>query len=481
MPKMQLLVTNWDGITSDSEKTQMCRTPEVKAADEERLKAAQEAKEALAAAGLNWLAELQADMEEAQATTKKPKAVRLRPLPKKTQGAVSKQDKPALKKAGTGAVGDESSTIEQLDELMEDVNEDSSNNGKKKKNAQSLKTAIVEACKSLSGAALTHASDLNKKGNSLPAKSTLGGRVQNWKKNVYFEPTNSTSQSRSFTSASQVPPSTIFSKSQISHSSTSTSLSSDFCEPQLPASTGINIPELEDSDELVGGFGDEDLDDSLECAVVLATQGKVSTIKITSHDIDPDLVPPPLAQQCNSQVNSALKRKQIEDRIRDLSEEDNNDDTIEVPTSDKELMEVNEIEVEAMEKPIAVKTQKATTVKASHTTAATSVGTISHRNNKVPLERKPKQDGNWVELVTKACSTYLNTDLPPGCHEDSKWARVFVPTVFLWLSAQDKLWTITDANLLHACQEIFKGVYPNIQYKVVTSGSVFGVASSSSI
>lgn len=93
----------------------------------------------------------------------------------------------------------------------------------------------------------------------------------------------------------------------------------------------------------------------------------------------------------------------------------------------------------------------------------------------------PKGDGNWVELVSKARSTYLNTDLPPGCHEDGKWARQFLPTVFLWLGAQDELWTITDAKLLHACQEIFKVVFPNIRYKVVTSGSVFGVVSSSSI
>ncbi|KAG2752778.1 hypothetical protein P692DRAFT_20871093 [Suillus brevipes Sb2] len=65
------------------------RTPKAKAADEKCLKAAQEVKEALAVAGLNWLAELQANMEEAQATTTKPKAVRPRPLPKKQRGTAS--------------------------------------------------------------------------------------------------------------------------------------------------------------------------------------------------------------------------------------------------------------------------------------------------------------------------------------------------------------------------------------------------------
>jgi hypothetical protein len=83
------------------------------------------------------------------------------------------------------------------------------------------------------------------------------------------------------------------------------------------------------------------------------------------------------------------------------------------------------------------------------------ISTVSCHDNKVPPS---KGDGNWVELVSKAHSTYLNTNLPPGCHEDGKWARQFLPMVFLWLGAQDELWTITDAKLLHACQE--KGYLP---------------------
>jgi hypothetical protein len=35
------------------------------------------------------------------------------------------------------------------------------------------------------------------------------------------------------------------------------------------------MPEVTHSDELVGGFGDEDLDDSFECAVALHNHGKV--------------------------------------------------------------------------------------------------------------------------------------------------------------------------------------------------------------
>ncbi|KAG1827442.1 uncharacterized protein BJ212DRAFT_1474592 [Suillus subaureus] len=62
------------------------------------------------------------------------------------------------------------------------------------------------------------------------------------------------------------------------------------------------MPEVTHLDELVGGFGDEDLDDSFEHAVALHNHGKVvstgrmSTVEITSHNTDPDLMLPPLAQ-----------------------------------------------------------------------------------------------------------------------------------------------------------------------------------------
>ncbi|KAG1817223.1 uncharacterized protein BJ212DRAFT_1299371 [Suillus subaureus] len=356
-------------------------TPKVKATDEKHLKAAQEAKEALAVAGLNWLAEL-----------------------------ITTRAQPAR---------------EDADEDFLAGDDDSGDDGRKKKggkNAQSLSNAIVKACKNLS-----------------------------------------------------------------------TAKADSHDQPRLP-----KMPEVTHLDELVGGFGDEDLDDSFEHAVALHNCGKVSTIKITSHDTDPDLMLPPLAQQ-QSQVNSARKRKQFVDITQGISEEDDLlspqeeiDDIVYEPASDEEAMQVNEIE-DVVKKPIAVKMQQANTMKVSRTTAVTSVSTVSHCDNNVPPSKKaktthvksehpasttsarPKGDGNWVELVSKAHSTYLNTDLPPGCHEDGKWARQFLPMVFLWLSAQDELWTITDVKLLHACQEIFKVVFPNIQYKVVTSGSVFGV------
>ncbi|KAG1747792.1 uncharacterized protein EDB91DRAFT_1079509 [Suillus paluster] len=200
-----------------------------------------------------------------------------------------------------------------------------------------------------------------------------------------------------------------------------------------------------------------------------------SIIALT-EEMDPDLVPPPLAQR-QDRAASGTKRKTLHDNVPEFS--DCSDDlmspvdVIEALDSDKdsEIMDVDEFEAVVMKQPVKAKVK-------------TSVATTSSKappSKKVKAEKEQtatmvlKSDGIWVESVLKACSTYLNTDLPPACHEDTKWGRIFVPTIFLWLGAQEEPWTIPDKNLLHACREIFKVVYPSIKYQVVTSGSVFGV------
>ncbi|KAG1827441.1 uncharacterized protein BJ212DRAFT_1474591 [Suillus subaureus] len=135
---------------------QKCQTPKAKAADEKCLKAAQEAKEALAVVGLNQLAELQASMEEAQATMTKPKAVRPHPLPKK-HGIIMRAQ-PAR---------------EDADEDFLASDDDSGDDGRKKKggkNARLLSNAIVKAHKNLFTAKADSCDQpcVNKKGNSLP-------------------------------------------------------------------------------------------------------------------------------------------------------------------------------------------------------------------------------------------------------------------------------------------------------------------------
>ncbi|KAG1888703.1 hypothetical protein F4604DRAFT_1915744 [Suillus subluteus] len=265
--------------------------------------------------------------------------------------------------------------------------------------------------------------------------------------------------------SAQPPPSTIFSKSQKSVSSAATSLNSYLNPPSTKVSA------------LVGAFGDEDLDDSLEHDVALTIKGKVpmKSVVALAEETNPDLVPLPLAQRQNRSV-SGKKRKMLHDPITDLSE--SSDLISDEDSSTMELDGFEEIVVKQSVKA-EVKVEKAPCTTSSTSVATTSSKAPPSKKVKTAKELSPsmvvKQDGSWAESVLKACSTYLNTDLPPGCHEDSKWARVFLPTVFLWLGAQEDIWAISDANLLRACHEIFKVVYPDIKYQVATSGSVFGI------
>ncbi|KAG2119691.1 uncharacterized protein F5147DRAFT_767160 [Suillus discolor] len=330
-------------------------------------------------------------------------------------------------------------------------------------------------------------------------KSGLPGRIQNWRTNV---PPKSNSQQESLTTATQPPPS-IF-----SNALKRTSVSS--YAPPPPSS------KADDIEDLVGAFGDEDLNETLEweaAALMTKSQGKqpaMSTISIvstsTDHDLEPpsstqpclkkhtlmpppsmqpraihDLKPPSSTQPClknralmpppstQPRAVSSTKRKKLAEVI-EFSESE----ISEFLDTDNDLMEVDgpndEFDADIKPEPVVQNSAKAT-----RTTTSTSVTTTTHKapapppSKKVKLEKNTKLEGTiksegtstvlpgtWVEPVSKVCSSYLNTDLPSGCHEDGKWVQVFLPTVFLWLSAQEELWVIADAKLLMACKEIFK-------------------------
>ncbi|KAG1888702.1 hypothetical protein F4604DRAFT_1915743 [Suillus subluteus] len=164
------------------------RMKAVKEADDRRLQAAQELKEAEAVVELTQLAELQVDMEEAQAQAlaNKPKAVKPRPHPvsKKGQGNMRKEGGPDQNGGETDAINNKAAALEDMDmdedfEPSDDEGLDSMPKKKGRKNApnQSLKTAITNAHKAAilleaqdtdidQGA---HAQNSIKKGNSLLA------------------------------------------------------------------------------------------------------------------------------------------------------------------------------------------------------------------------------------------------------------------------------------------------------------------------
>ena len=155
-------------------------------------------------------------------------------------------------------------------------------------------------------------------------------------------------------------------------SSAATSLNSHLNQPstKLPAV-------CEDDSALVGAFGDEDLYDSYEHEVVLATKGKVpmkvcqqlntllvltssKSVGALTEEMDPDLVLPPLAQR-QDRAASGTKRKTLHDDVLEFS--DCSDDlmlpvdVIEPLNSDEdsEIMDVDEFEAVVTKQPVKAK------------------------------------------------------------------------------------------------------------------------------
>ncbi|KAG1884619.1 hypothetical protein F4604DRAFT_1676738 [Suillus subluteus] len=407
-----------------------------KQADDDRLAAARMQKEADALAGLTRLAEMQVWMEATQTqAAEKPKAVKLRPVPKGRQVHTSQSEEPFSLTGRWYPVGNTDDPGEMLKDQIFDEDESlgHSNNEipggtKQKSRKQMLKVAISNVRENID-ADVNDAHANNEKGNLM--KPSLGGHIQSWRTHIILK---------------------------------RTSISS--CAPPPPSS------KADDTEDLVGAFGDEDLDEALKqevAALMSKSWGKqpaMSTISILSTSTDPDFEPPPSTQPC-------LKNHTLmppPSTLPGLKNWDLMPPPLMQPraisnTKRKKLAEVDELDADIKPKPAPLPPSKKVKLKKN----AKLEGNIKSKGTLTALP------GTWVESVSKACSSYLNTDLPPGCHEDGKWAQIFLPTVFLWLSTQEELWVITDAKLLMACKEIFKVVYPDICYNVTMSGSIFGV------
>lgn len=61
--------------------------------------------------------------------------------------------------------------------------------------------------------------------------------------------------------------------------------------------------------------------------------------------------------------------------------------------------------------------------------------------------------------------------------EDGIWRRSFIPTVFLWASAQPNFWSIKTEKLLPVLQAIFDAAYPGMNHNVQPKGPIVGLVS----
>ncbi|KAG1884475.1 hypothetical protein F4604DRAFT_1919683 [Suillus subluteus] len=251
--------------------TRKRRTKAQKAADDKALEEELKAKEAAALQGIQRLANMQAEMEQAQAAAavKKPKAVRPHPRPVAAKKMRASQLNDVAAAAEDGVEDQEGN--ERQSQLTSDINQDDVNIEelevvvRQRPGKKSLKDAVDARLKLMKTDQLARVNiDLaDRKGNSLPSavKTSVGGHIKAWASDIPSPPSCSSegrSQLHSGSHAS-VPPSTIFSRSQATTAaSDATSLRS-----QAISQKGPNISAVP-TDDLVGGFGDEDGDDMYE-------------------------------------------------------------------------------------------------------------------------------------------------------------------------------------------------------------------------
>ncbi|KIK20960.1 hypothetical protein PISMIDRAFT_12593 [Pisolithus microcarpus 441] len=80
-----------------------------------------------------------------------------------------------------------------------------------------------------------------------------------------------------------------------------------------------------------------------------------------------------------------------------------------------------------------------------------------HPSDSVPASDFPESETTWA---SNSSSQFTNGDLPPLFLKGRKWAKLFLPTLLLWIRDQPNIWSVPEDNLVHALTEIAKVVYP---------------------
>jgi len=76
----------------------------------------------------------------------------------------------------------------------------------------------------------------------------------------------------------------------------------------------------------------------------------------------------------------------------------------------------------------------------------------------------------------KSGQKWTTQHLPPACHYEGRWRRVFIPTYMSFIARQQDAWTVDDSVAILAMRKIWKAVYGDtISYKITTDSPVFAV------
>ncbi|KAG2109687.1 uncharacterized protein F5147DRAFT_772972 [Suillus discolor] len=400
-----------------------------KAEDDKILEEARQAQERAAVEGLQWLAAMQMEMEEAEeqgvATKPKPVKPRARPVKKKVVPA---------KPAGTG--------VEDQEESSQDTNIE---DGTKKKNQRAVKTSLKDAINNARGS-LTGKVELiqgprvgDKKGKSSTAtpppalanasdapKALVGG----------FDDESDDSQERldAFIQKTKGKQSSLRNTSDA-----------------MPEDALSSTEDLQDIDI----DAPMDLDNALVDLEDNLFEGKDARMS-KAVDSDSSLSDGILFRRSKKRKLADTKSSTL--ILESTPYEDTSDvEVIDVPSGPVAMANTMKTAVRLTSSTAIAISQSATTKMQPPAKKVKIEEDVDASTAQLTLTAPP---GYWIEKQYKTRSSYRNYHLPPHC-QDQRWPKQFLPTLYLTL------------------QSIYDVVYSeesDLDYKVTAQGSVFGVA-----
>ncbi|KAG1907211.1 uncharacterized protein F5891DRAFT_1181506 [Suillus fuscotomentosus] len=449
------------------------RTKAQKNADDLALK---EAKEAQTQKGLERLAGMQNEMEQAQEELLTKKTAPVQPKPrahKVTKLVVGNGNN----HTGSLMDADEADSHQEAVKNMGDETAGAKKRVMKKGGKPLIRDAISnmqgkisEASSKVEGDnAMTRVSD----GKDAPTphinastqKIALGGRMSSCVSRIKKSESRSQRAPTGSTST-QAPPTTIFSQGTASTMATS--------DLQVPIRKPVANAQIPDAEVLIGSFAD-DIDDTLECEATIAqSKGKSKVASIFDDNSAPF-----------TQVDNPLKQKAcVDELINDNKESIVSEWSMDIEGPD--LEDAIKISDDAPEpEPVVVKKEKV-----QCTTSLTSVSVAaSVADSQPPAQKKVKVKpsttrANGAPAIKRQLNmdttpdhmkphgTYRNVDLPATMQVDQCWTKKYLPTVMLWAGSYDDIWNIPDEVLLLHAQLIFNAVYKDLNITIVHGGVI---------
>ncbi|KAG1804345.1 hypothetical protein EV424DRAFT_1544678 [Suillus variegatus] len=479
--------------------------------DKQCAEEAQAAQEAALQCGIDHIASAEAAMkvEQGTQTTVKAKPVkpRARPVKKKLDGVVTANELTSSSLPVASAPANKGQGGMKGQGSMKSQGAGGIREGSSRAVGNEITKPLKKTKKKLHEAATRQIVDgdrTDKKGNHVPKKFSLIGKVNNWKSCLDPETESTVSpivRAELEPSGDSVLSSTTWLKMSQT-AATTISLAKDPPLSLTDSSDGSISDNSEDRGNEKDGDedGDEDFKEDLSAlaASVKGKAGMKSVVQIAESSDDGmsevQVLTPfhllPFSQQADivkfaleqAQPHAASSTKRmIEEAGLIGSSEDYDPDDIEEEEEEADEFVTDPSNMLVDEESFSI----AEVLKPTRTTTKTSV-TVASTEKPKPL-KKPKLElalltisesslmSADLAMKPKSGNQWRNTDLPPIMLEDGAWRRSFIPTVFLWAGAQPNFWCIEAEKLHPALQAIFDIAFPGMNHNVQPKGPIMGL------